>query len=81
MRIIIIHYSLGVALSKAGKSKQAIVAYNNAIDQNPQYGYAYFNRGLLKGELGDHKGGVADFKMAESLGVIQASEVLKRLGE
>ena len=37
---------LGIALDDLGRKEEAIKDYTKAIDINPQYAVAYYNRGL-----------------------------------
>ena len=41
--------------------------YDRAIELNPDYAEAYYNRGDAKSELGDHEGAAADRKRAIEL--------------
>ena len=38
---------LGIALDDLGRKEEAIKDYTKAIDINPQYAVAYYNRGLF----------------------------------
>ena len=63
------YVNAGIEKGKRGDFKGAIADYNKAIDINPQYAFAYNNRGLAKYYgLGDQQGACADFKKAVSLG-------------
>jgi tetratricopeptide (TPR) repeat protein len=44
--------------------KAAIADYTKAIEFNPQFADAYFNRGLAKYSLGDKNGSIADWTKA-----------------
>ncbi|MFM6139546.1 MAG: tetratricopeptide repeat protein, partial [Sphaerospermopsis kisseleviana] len=47
-----------------GDKKGAIADYTQAITINPQYAIAYYNRGVVKSDLGDKKGAIDDFTQA-----------------
>jgi lipoprotein NlpI len=51
----------------------AITEANIAIELNPDYGYAYLNRGIAKEMIRDKKGACSDWSKAEELGVQSAS--------
>ena len=46
----------------------AISDYTKAIDLNPKYGNAYFNRGVSKAILKDYYGACEDAKKSKILG-------------
>ena len=71
----------GIEKGKSGDFKGAIADYNKAIEINPQFAIAYYNRGLAKGiGLGDDQGACADFKKAASLGHQSAAQWLNSEG-
>ncbi|HBE60500.1 MAG TPA: hypothetical protein DDW56_24175, partial [Cyanobacteria bacterium UBA11366] len=45
----------------------AISDYNRAIEINPNYTFAYYNRGITRSRQGDKKGAIADFDRAIEL--------------
>jgi tetratricopeptide (TPR) repeat protein len=45
-------YNKGITLGKLGKSDEAITAFDNAIDVNPQYSLAWYYRGVPLKKLG-----------------------------
>ena len=55
----------------------AINDLNKAIDIDPEYKVAYYNRGVTKYELKDLKGACEDWKKAAELGDEDAAELLK----
>ncbi len=61
-----------------GNYQGAISDYNKAIEIDPQYALAYNIRGLLKGMLGDFKGGCLDLRKASSLGSEDATKLLNQ---
>ena len=44
--------------------KDAIADYNEVIRINPNYTDAYYNRGVIKNDLGDKKGAIKDYNEA-----------------
>jgi len=61
-------FKRGIDNHELGDLQEAIANWNKAIEINPQYAYAYSNCGIAKRNLGDDRGGCADFKKAVSLG-------------
>tara|TARA_B100000768_G_C10918627_1_gene224671 strand:+ start:204 stop:422 length:219 start_codon:yes stop_codon:yes gene_type:complete len=56
--------------------KGAIEDYNKAIEINPNYTYAYYNRGFAKYYLKDYNGACQDGRKAKSLGY-DASQLIE----
>jgi protein O-mannosyl-transferase len=54
----------GKALADAGNSSDALSYYNRAIELNPRFFTAYYNRGIVRINLGDYKGAVTDGETA-----------------
>ena len=48
--------------------KEAIEDYDKAIELNPKFAVAYYNRGVAKGRSGDNEGAEEDFAKAKELG-------------
>ncbi len=48
--------------------EKAKAAFNKAIEQDPQYDQAYFNRGLCSKRLEEYDNALADFRKANDLG-------------
>jgi clan AA aspartic protease (TIGR02281 family) len=46
------------------KCKSEIIVFNQVIKSNPKNEKAYFKRGLLKKQIGDHQGAINDFTKA-----------------
>ena len=49
---------------RKGDRQGAIEAFSQAIELNPNYVEAYYNRGRVRYVLGDHKGAIADYNEA-----------------
>ena len=61
----------------SGNYTAAIQDYNKAIELNPDYANAYYNRGLAKYKLGDKDGSCLDWSKAGELGLSQAYDAIK----
>ncbi|MDR1810236.1 MAG: tetratricopeptide repeat protein [Prevotella sp.] len=61
--------------------RSAILDYNEAIRKDPNFPDAYFNRGLNRLQLGEKDKGLADLRKAGELGVPNAYNIIKRMGE
>lgn len=57
----------------------AISCYTNAISLKPDFGEAYYNRGLVYLRLGNKDKGIADLSKAGELGILPSYNVLKRM--
>lgn len=57
----------------------AISCYTDAIETKPDFGEAYYNRGLMYLKLGNKEKGVADLSKAGELGILPSYNVLKRM--
>ena len=49
---------------KKGDYQGAVAAYTQAIELNPNYAEAYYNRGFTRAKLGDKQGALADYNEA-----------------
>lgn len=58
------YFRLGLTFQQERKYKKAINYYDNALELDPQYVWAYYNRGNAKHALGDHKDAIADYDKA-----------------
>ncbi len=64
------YYMARASLYKSLKEyTKSLNDFNVSIELDPQNGFAYFNRGLLKEELKDFKSAEKDFRKAKELGV------------
>ena len=66
---------------RLGEYKSAIEDLNRAIELEPEFAEAYFNRGLTKIFMDDIDGGALDLSRAGELGIIGAYNVIKRYAE
>lgn len=57
----------------------AISAYTSAVAIKPDFGEAYYNRGLVYLRLGNKEKGLADLSKAGELGILPSYNVLKRM--
>lgn len=58
---------------------EAITCYTEAIEVKPDFGEAYYNRGLMYLRMGNKEHGVADLSKAGELGILPSYNVLKRM--
>ena len=58
---------------------EAITCFSEAITLKPDFGEAYYNRGLMYLRLGNKERGVADLSKAGELGILPSYNVLKRM--
>ena len=61
-------HNRGVSYAALGRVSEAMSDLARAIELNPQYPNAYFNRAELKYKQGDYPGAVADYTIALKLG-------------
>ena len=57
----------GTESADEGDLKEALHFYTKAIESNPQFTVALFNRGTIKADLGDYKGANKDFCLARDI--------------
>lgn len=72
------HTLIGKAHQKLGELNKAMAAYNAAISVDREYADAYISRGSLRVYLRQYGRACADFKVAKSLGAVNADELLER---
>ena len=70
------HYNSGLKKHKNGYYYDAIAHYTKAIELNPNFVYAYFNRGVAKEIINDLNGACADYKIAAKMGHKGAQEIV-----
>ena len=68
----------GNAKDSIGDFKGAIEDYNKAIEVNPDYTNAYYNRGIVKYTLGNTDEACLDWHKASELGLTEAGELIKQ---
>ena len=69
-----------MAYSSLGKYTQAIADFNRAIEINPRYGEAYYNRGVVYNRLGNREQAIDDIRTAARLGYEGARNFLRSQG-
>lgn len=63
------YVNMGILLARADRERQALDAYNNALEINPELGEAYQNRAVIELYRRDQAGAaLADFNRAIELG-------------
>jgi tetratricopeptide (TPR) repeat protein len=70
--------SYGVALSKANRPRDALMAVNRSIEINPKYALAYYNRGRILVRQGQNQEALADFTKAIALNPYHFNSFLER---
>ncbi|MDD3969462.1 MAG: tetratricopeptide repeat protein, partial [Proteiniphilum sp.] len=59
--------------------RAAIADYTKAIELEPQFAEAYFNRGISRLSIGETGAGLDDLRKAGELGIIQSYSIIKRM--
>ncbi len=67
-----------MCLSLLKDYRAALADYDKAIELNPDFAEAYFNRGLTHIFLGNNKQGISDLSKAGELGIVSAYNIIKR---
>ena len=75
-----IYYNRANLLCRSGKIPEAMEDYTKAIELNPYFAEAYYNRGLVQIFLKDTRKGCLDMSKAGELGLQDAYRVLKLYG-
>lgn len=57
----------GMVEANKGNYTQAVQHYNKALSINPQFSYAYLNRGIARYRLGDETGAIQDTQVAAKI--------------
>lgn len=61
------YYNRALLLSERGRQQEALADLDKAIELHPKYSKAFEQRGYLRLDMGDSKGGRSDLRMAEAL--------------
>ena len=78
-RFPIAYYNLGICYKNQDKHTAAIDAFSNAIEREPKYGQAYFERGLLNHKVNESQQGCDDLRKALELNHPEASDYISEL--
>ena len=65
----------------SGSLPEAFEDYSKAIELNPSFAEAYYNRGIIQIFMKDTRKGCLDISKAGELGITEAYEVLKRYAQ
>ena len=71
-------FSVGYLLSEEDLPEKALVAYNKAIQIDPEDANAYINRGVIKDTFGDHEEAILDYDIAIQLQPNEAGNYTNR---
>ncbi len=69
---------MGKAHQKLGNLQEALTSYNSAISVYEEYAEAYLSRGSLRIYQKQNSRACSDFRLANSLGLAKAEELVKR---
>lgn len=72
------YYNRANLKALSGSLPEAFEDYSKAIEQNPNFAEAYYNRGIIQIFMKDTRKGCLDISKAGELGIVEAYEVLKR---
>jgi len=70
----------GTELSRMHRYREALDAFDKAINSNPSFSAAYYNRGMILKKIGHENGATRELKKAARLGNEKARQVLKSQG-
>ncbi len=68
----------GIEKAEKGLYKEALDDFSKAIEINPQYAEAYFNRAMMYGQQGKITLSCADLQKAKELGLKQAASMIEK---
>ena len=80
-QMAIAHYNKGVLLAELHDYTSALSAFDKAIEIQPTFGEAYYDRGYVYFRLGNRSAGSADLSKAGELGVVASYNLLKRMNQ
>ncbi|MDE7449292.1 MAG: tetratricopeptide repeat protein [Paramuribaculum sp.] len=80
-QMAIAHYNKGVLLAELHDYTSALSAFDKAIELQPTFGEAYYDRGYVYFRLGNRSAGSADLSKAGELGVVASYNLLKRMNQ
>ncbi len=72
------YYNLALVCLARRQTNEAVDFLNKAIEFNPTFAEAFFNRGIVDLHIGNEKSGIADLSKAGELGLFKAYNVIKR---
>ncbi len=72
------HYDLGNVLLYEGNYAQAAMAYTRALELEPRFPDAYYNRGVCYLQMGQRERGIADLSQAGEYGLYSAYSLIKQ---
>ena len=72
------YYNRGNVSSALKDYRAALEDYDKALELDPEFAEAYFNRGLTHIFLGNNKQGIMDLSKAGELGIVSAYNIIKR---
>ena len=58
------HSNAGAELAERELLEEAIVEFNEAVRLDPQFTVAYYNRGVIYNDLGQHQRAIEDYDAA-----------------
>jgi tetratricopeptide (TPR) repeat protein len=73
------HYNIAEIFTLEKDYRAAISAYTRAIELEPQFAEAYFNRGVSRLSIGETAAGLDDLRKAGELGIVQAYGIIARM--
>lgn len=79
--LVYAYFNKGDIYLKKGDYTAAISCYTAAIEKRPDFGEAYYNRGIAYFQLGNMESGVKDLSKAGELGIMSSYNVLKRMSK
>lgn len=73
------HFNKGNIYYEKQDFTSALACYTEAVKIKPDFGEAYYNRGMVYLQLGNMEKGVADLSKAGELGILSSYNILKRM--